>query len=70
MATPDVVVSELTLTGATGVELTNAEIADARGVSLRTVETQRAQVMHRLGRHTRAELVQYALELGIVDSET
>jgi two-component system response regulator NreC len=49
---------------------TNAEIADARGVSLRTVETQRAQVMHRLGRHTRAELVQYALELGIVDSDT
>jgi two-component system, NarL family, response regulator NreC len=46
---------------------TNAEIAEMRGVSLRTVETQRAQVFNRLGCRTRAELVQYALELGIAD---
>jgi two-component system response regulator NreC len=46
---------------------TNTEIAELRGVSLRTVETQRAQVLHRLGLHTRAELVQYALELGLAD---
>jgi two-component system, NarL family, response regulator NreC len=46
---------------------TNSEIAEMRGVSLRTVEAQRARILQRLGRRTRAELVQYAHDLGILD---
>jgi two-component system response regulator NreC len=46
---------------------TNAEIAEMRGVSLRTVEAQRARILQKLGRRTRAELVAYANELGIVE---
>jgi two-component system response regulator NreC len=46
---------------------TNSEIAEMRGVSLRTVEAQRARILQKLGRRTRAELVQYAHDLGIVD---
>ncbi len=46
---------------------TNAEIAEIRLVSLRTVEAQRARIVQKLGRGRRAELVAYAHELGIVD---
>ena len=46
---------------------TNGEIARMRGVSLRTVESQRAHIFHKLGRHTRAELVRYARAHGLVD---
>jgi len=45
---------------------TNAEIASLSGVSLRTVETHRARIQRKLGRRTRADLVQYARELGLV----
>ena len=45
---------------------TNSEIAQMRGVSLRTVEAQRACILQKLGRRTRAELVQYAHDLGIL----
>jgi DNA-binding NarL/FixJ family response regulator len=44
---------------------TNAEIASRRGVSLRTVETQRASVLRQLGLRTRAELVRFARDNGI-----
>jgi two-component system, NarL family, response regulator NreC len=47
---------------------TNNEIATARGVSLRTIETQRANILRRLGLRTRADLVAYAREHGIVES--
>jgi two-component system response regulator NreC len=47
---------------------TNAEIAAQRGVSLRTVETQRANVLRQLGLRTRAELVQYAQEHGLLEA--
>jgi DNA-binding NarL/FixJ family response regulator len=46
---------------------TNAEIANQRGVSLRTVETQRANILRQLGVHTRAELVKFAHEHGLVE---
>ena len=49
---------------------TNSEIAEMRGVSLRTVEAQRARILQKLGRRTRAELVAYAHELGIVEFGT
>ena len=46
---------------------TNAEVADLLIVSVRTVETYRAQVFRKLGVHTRAELVRTALRTGLVD---
>jgi DNA-binding NarL/FixJ family response regulator len=48
---------------------TNAEIASRRGVSLRTVETQRANVLRQLGLRTRAELVRFARDNGIAELE-
>lgn len=47
---------------------TNAEIAALSGVSLRTVETHRARVFQKLGLRTRADLVRYAFDEGLVDS--
>ncbi len=46
---------------------TNSEIAALREVSLRTVEAQRARILQKLDRHTRAELVRFAIDQGIVD---
>lgn len=46
---------------------TNAEVADLLIVSVRTVETYRAQLFRKLGVHTRAELVCAALRTGLVD---
>ena len=40
---------------------TNQEIARMLAISVRTVETHRAHVMHKLGLRTRAEIVRYAL---------
>lgn len=46
---------------------TNAEIAEQLFLSVRTVETHRSHIQQKLGRSTRAELVAYALEHGLVD---
>ena len=46
---------------------TNGEIAEQLFLSVRTVETHRAHVQQKLGRTTRAELVRYALDEGLVD---
>jgi two-component system response regulator NreC len=48
---------------------TNAEVARICGVSLRTIEARRANVLRRLGRRTRAELVEFAREAGLVQFE-
>ncbi|MDQ6616002.1 MAG: response regulator transcription factor [Actinomycetota bacterium] len=48
---------------------TNTEVARMCGVSIRTVETHRARIYQKLGRRTRAELVQYARSLGLIDDE-
>jgi two-component system, NarL family, response regulator NreC len=45
---------------------TSAEIADTLGASLRTIETHRAHVYQKLDCHTRAELVRYALDAGLL----
>jgi two-component system, NarL family, response regulator NreC len=46
---------------------TNSEIAEQLYLSVRTVETHRAHIQQKLGRSTRAELVRYALDEGLVD---
>ncbi len=46
---------------------TNAEIAERLYLSVRTVETHRAHIQQKLGLGSRAELVRYALEHGLVD---
>jgi two-component system response regulator NreC len=46
---------------------TNQEIAGELYLSVRTVETHRAHIMQKLRISTRAELVRYALEQGMLD---
>ncbi len=47
---------------------TNAEIGGRLFLSMRTVETHRSHIQHKLGRTTRAELVRYALDHGLTDN--
>lgn len=49
---------------------TNAAIARLCAVSLRTVEAHRGRIQQKLGRRTRAELVQYAREVGLVELDS
>lgn len=46
---------------------TNAEVARLLGVSLRTVEARRARLFGKLGFRTRAELVRYAADIGLLN---
>jgi two-component system response regulator NreC len=46
---------------------TNAEVARMLGVSLRTVESRRARLFGKLGFRTRAELVRYAADIGVLN---
>lgn len=46
---------------------TNAEVAAMLHVSTRTVETHRASLLSKLGVRTRAELVRYAADAGLLD---
>ena len=46
---------------------TNAEVAAKLGVSVRTAETHRANLMNKLDIHSQAELVRYAIKRGIID---
>jgi two-component system, NarL family, response regulator NreC len=46
---------------------TNAEIGEQLFLSVRTVESHRAHVQQKLRRSTRAELVRYALDHGLLD---
>ena len=45
---------------------TNKEIAEALGITVRTVETHRAKIMLKLGLHSLTELVHYAIRNKIV----
>ena len=47
---------------------TNAEIAEQLYLSIRTVESHRAHIQQKLRLSSRAELVQYALEHGMVET--
>jgi two-component system response regulator NreC len=48
--------------------LTNAEIAQMLSISKRTVETHRAAIMSKIGLKSRAELVHFAMENGLLRS--
>lgn len=48
---------------------TNQEIGDRLFLSVKTIETYRARVTEKLGLRTRAELVRYAHEIGVLDLE-
>lgn len=45
--------------------LSNREIADRLSISIKTVDTHRASIMHKLDLHKTADLVRYALDKGI-----
>ncbi len=45
----------------------NKEIADLLGISVRTVQAHRTNLMDKLGAHDRTELVKYAISKGIID---
>jgi two-component system response regulator NreC len=47
---------------------TNGEIASQLYLSVRTVESHRAHIQQKLRRTSRAELVRYALDNGLVES--
>ena len=49
---------------------TNAEIGETLFLSVRTVESHRAHIQQKLGRSTRAELVRYALDHGLLDTSS
>jgi DNA-binding CsgD family transcriptional regulator len=46
---------------------TNAEVGRLCDMSLRTVEAHRTRIHQKIGHRTRAELVQYAREVGLVE---
>jgi len=48
---------------------TNAEIAEQLFLSIRTVESHRAHIQQKLGLATRSELVRYALDHKLVDTD-
>ncbi len=45
----------------------NKEIADLLGISVRTVQAHRTNLMDKLGAHDRTELVKYAISKGMID---
>lgn len=47
---------------------TNQAIAEKLAISSNTVQTHRTRIMHRLNLHGRAELIQYAIRKGLLDS--
>jgi DNA-binding NarL/FixJ family response regulator len=48
---------------------TNQEIAQMLYISVRTAETHRAHIMQKLGLHSRADLVRYALAHGLLSED-
>jgi DNA-binding NarL/FixJ family response regulator len=45
---------------------TNRDVARELRVSVRTIESERARIMRKLGFHHRAQLVRWALERGLL----
>ncbi|MBL7160997.1 MAG: response regulator transcription factor [Anaerolineales bacterium] len=49
--------------------LTNQQIATSLGISVRTIEVHRSNLLHKLGVQSTAELVRYSIERGILAPE-
>ena len=47
--------------------LTNKQIAERLFISVKTVETHRTNIMQKLDIHTIAELVRYAIKVGLIE---
>lgn len=47
--------------------LTNAEIAERLGISVKTVDRHRENLMRKLNLHSRVDLVKYAIKCGLID---
>lgn len=45
---------------------TSRQIADREGLSVKTVESYRSRLMHKLGLQTRADLVRLAVDAGLL----
>ncbi len=63
----DLTPRETEILGLLALGHTNPEIAEQLVLSVRTVETHRANIQHKTGASTRAELVAYAAEHGLID---
>jgi two-component system, NarL family, response regulator NreC len=63
----DLTARELDVLRGIGLGHTNSEIAAQLYLSVRTVETHRAHIQQKLRRTTRAELVRYALDHGLLE---
>jgi DNA-binding CsgD family transcriptional regulator len=50
--------------------LSQREIASQCGVSVKTIETYRTRISHKLGLRSRAELIRFALETGVLRANT
>ena len=48
----------------------NKEVAAMLGITAKTVETYRTRVMRKIGAHSVVDLVHYAIDLGLIDTET
>ena len=47
--------------------LTNKKIAEKLFISVKTVDTHRTRILQKLGAHTAADLVRYAIKIGIIE---
>ncbi|MGB8648304.1 MAG: response regulator transcription factor [Anaerolineae bacterium] len=50
--------------------LSNTEVADRLVISVKTVERHRANILAKLGLHSRTELVKYAIRKGLIEVES
>ncbi len=48
---------------------TNGQIADMLHIGIRTVESHRANLLHKLGLHNHVDLVRYAIQRGVIPPE-
>jgi len=70
LPTPSLTKREREVLGLLALGYTNQEVADRLHRSVKTVETLRSRTMRKLGLRTRADLVRFALETGVLSSST
>jgi two-component system response regulator NreC len=67
-AAPELTARELEVLRLIARGLTNREIAERLFLSVRTIESHRARIQRKLGRSRRSDLVDYAIERGLVEA--